>query len=125
MAPSSANSIIERLTQISMDLKSMLAVHEQRIGQQEKTTDNIAGYLEKRREELDVKLKDVYDTMRSQDNSILEEITKLRTESTEQHKFLTDKISKLERYIWLAIGGGMTIVWLLSYAANYFKVLGN
>ena len=103
----------------------MLAVHEQRIGQQEKTTDNIAGYLEKRREELDVKLKDVYDTMRSQDNSILEEITKLRTESTEQHKFLTDKISKLERYIWLAIGGGMTIVWLLSYAANYFKVLGH
>lgn len=120
---SNMNSIIEKLAQISMDLKSMLAVHEQRITNQEKTTDSISGYLEKRREELDVKLKDVYDTMREQDNGILEEISKLRKESSEAHKALTEKINRMERYVWMAIGGGIVGTYVVSMLANYFKVL--
>jgi hypothetical protein len=67
-------SAIEKLTSISIDLKTMLAVHEQRISVQEQTTDNLQDTVEKRREELDIKLKDVYDTMREQDNNILQEI---------------------------------------------------
>jgi len=116
---------IEKLTNVSSDLKAMIAVHDQRIGQQEKTTDTINSYLEKRREEMDVKLKDVYDTMRQQDNNILDEISKLRKESTEQHNILSNKINQLERYIYIAIGGGITITWLISYVANYFKILGH
>ena len=73
---------IEKLTVISSDLKSMLAVHEQRISQQEKVSENLETVVEKRREELDIKLKDVYDTMRDQDNNILQEISKLRAESS-------------------------------------------
>lgn len=116
---------IEKLTNVSSDLKAMIAVHDQRIDQQEKTTDTINSYLEKRREEMDVKLKDVYDTMRQQDNNILDEISKLRKESTEQHDILSTKINQLERYIYIAIGGGITITWLISYVANYFKILGH
>lgn len=116
---------IEKLTNVSSDLKAMIAVHDQRIDQQEKTTDTINSYLEKRREEMDVKLKDVYDTMRQQDNNILDEISKLRKESTEQHNILSTKINQLERYIYIAIGGGITITWLISYVANYFKILGH
>ena len=124
-AKSSVDGIIEKLTQVSMDLKSMLAVHDQRLGQQEKTTDSISVYLEKRREEMDIKLKDVYDTMRAQDNGILEEISKLRSESSEAHKALTEKINKLERYVWMAIGGGIVGTYVVSLIANYFKVLGH
>jgi len=112
---------IEKLTAISSDLKSMLAVHDQRITQQEKTTDELHETVERRREELDGKLKDVYDTMRDQDNNVLKEIAELRRESAEAHKFLTNKINQLEKYIWLAIGGAFVASWIISFIFNYGK----
>jgi uncharacterized coiled-coil DUF342 family protein len=114
---------IEKLTSISSDLKSMLAVHEQRITQQERVSTNLETVVEKRREELDIKLKDVYDTMRDQDNNILQEITKLRSESSEQHKTLSNKINQLERFIWIAMGGGIVLTWAITMVANYFHLI--
>jgi hypothetical protein len=114
---------IEKLTNISSELKQMIAVHELRISQQEKETSSLDLKFEKRRELMDEKFNDVYNTMRDQDNGILEEISKLRKESTEQHNFLLNKINQLERYMYMAIGGGMVITWLLTNAANYLKLL--
>ena len=114
---------IEKLTSISAELKQMLAVHDQRISQQEKETSSLDLKFEKRRELMDEKLNDVYNTMREQDNGILEEIAKLRKESTEQHNVLSNKINQLEKYIYIAIGGGMVITWILTNAANYLKLL--
>lgn len=114
---------IEKLTDISAELKTMIAVHEQRITNQEKNADDIHDILEQRRVELDGHLVKVYDTMREQDKSIVEEISKLRKESTEQHNILSGKIAQLEKFIWMAIGGGMVITWILSNLANYLKLL--
>jgi hypothetical protein len=122
-ARSNNNGLIEKLAQVSMDLKAMLSVHEERLNRQEKTTDNITLYIEKRRDESDQKLKDVYDTMRNQDNIILEELSKIRAESQEAHKALTNRITTLERYIWMAIGGGIVVTYILATAAQYFKIL--
>ena len=116
---------IERLTEISGDLKAMIAVNESRITKQEKSSEELHIIVESRRLENDAKLKDVYNTMREQDNSILTEISKLRKESNDQHTILSNKINQLERYIFVAIGGGIVITWLVSYAANYFKILGH
>ena len=121
-ARSNNDGLIEKLAQVSMDLKAMLSVHEERLNRQEKTTDNITLYIEKRRDESDQKLKDVYDTMRNQDNIILEELSKIRTESQEAHKALTNRITTLERYIWMAIGGGIVVTYILATAAQYFKI---
>jgi hypothetical protein len=113
---------IEKLTTVSIELKSMLAVHEERLNKQEKTTGDIQVTVEKRREELDNKLKDVYDTMRDQDNNILREISNLREESQEAHKQLTSKINQLEKFIWMAVGGGMVLTWIMTNITNIFKV---
>jgi hypothetical protein len=114
-------SVIEKLTTISGELKTIISVHEQRISQQEKLSDELHDVVEKRREELDLKLKDVYDTMRDQDNVVLQHIESLRKESSEQHNDLTEKINKLEKYIWVAIGGGIAASWLISFIFNYSK----
>jgi len=120
--PSKINSLLEQLVAISTDLKAMLAVHDERLNKQEKQTENLGTTVEKRREELDTKLKDVYDTMREQDNNIFTEISKLRQESTEAHKDLNNRISQLEKYIWLAIGGGIVITWIATNLANYLRI---
>ena len=114
---------IEKLTAVSADLKAMLAVHEQRIIQQEKETSSLDLKFEKRRELMDEKLNDVYSTMRTQDNGILEEIAKLRKESSDQHNILHSKINNLEKFIWTAVGGGIVITWILTNAINYLKIL--
>jgi len=122
VAPNKINSLLEQLVAISTDLKAILAVHDERLNQQEKVTENLGTTVEKRREELDTKLKDVYETMRDQDNNILTEISKLRQESTEAHKELNNRISQLEKYIWLAIGGGIVITWIATNLANYLRL---
>jgi len=125
MTPTSdrIEAAIEKLTNVSVELKQMLAVHEQRISQQEKVSDELHDVVEKRRDELDLKLKDVYDTMRDQDKSIVEEIAKLRKESTDQHNILHSKINQLERYIYVAIGGGMVVTWILTNSIYYLKII--
>jgi chromosome segregation ATPase len=116
---------IERLTDISSDLKSMIAVQEQRITQHEKKAEVIEIKLEKRREELDQKLKDVYDTIRSQDTSILAELKAVREEHNKHYECLNQKITAIQRYIWMAIGGGTVLGYGFSFITTYFKVLGH
>lgn len=113
---------IQRLTDVSVDLKSMIAVHDQRINQQEKDTSIIFKLLETRRKELDDKINEVYIDMSNKDNNILEQIQQMRKESSEQHRSLNEKITQLEKFIWIATGGGMVLVWVLSNIANVFKV---
>ena len=46
---------ITKLTEISADLNKMIAVHELRLNQQEKTMDSFVDVLDKRREEYERK----------------------------------------------------------------------
>jgi len=113
---------IEKLTSISSDLKSMIAVQDQRLTHQEKTADDLHHVLEQRRLELDNHLNKVYDTMRDQDEKILNEVKTSREEHNKHYTCLNEKISSLQKYVWLAIGGGMVITWFLTNLANYLKV---
>lgn len=123
MAVDRIESAIEKLTAISNDLKTIIAVHEQRISQQEKQTSDIQEMIEKRREELNEHLKDVYDTMRDEDNKIIQEITAMRKEAAEQHKNLADKISQLEKFVWMAVGGFTIITFLMSHGYKFIGLL--
>jgi SMC interacting uncharacterized protein involved in chromosome segregation len=118
-------SAIERLTDISSDLKAMIAVQEARLTQHEKQAEVIEIKLEKRREELDTKLKDVYDTIRTQDKAILDEIKAVREEQNKHYACLNEKIATIQKYIWMAVGGGTVLGYGFSFITAFFKVLGH
>jgi len=118
-------SAIVRLTDISSDLKSMISNQEARIAQHEKQAEAVEIKLEKRREELDQKLKDVYDTIRDQDQTILTEIKAVREEHNKHYQCLNDKITAIQRYIWMAIGGGVILGYGFSFITTFYKVLGH
>lgn len=119
------DSAIERLTEISGELKAIIAVHEQRITQQEKNTDIIYDILDQRRKETDKRVDDIYNTMRNQDNRILEEIAKMREETQEQFKDMNTAMNKLEKYIWMAIGATGIVSWLIAYGIpNILQIVG-
>ena len=85
---------IAKLTEISSDLNKMIAVHELRITQQEKLTDSIEIVLEKRRDEFEARIKEVYDTIEKEDKNILSEIHN-------SYEKLSKKITDMERMMWL------------------------
>jgi septal ring factor EnvC (AmiA/AmiB activator) len=116
-------AVIERLSVIQTDLNKMLAVHEERINSNQKNVTYLEEVVEKRREESDIKLKDVYETMRSEDNKILTELNNIRKESTEQHNILTAKINEIEKRLWMYIGGVSVIVFVLTHTDTIIKIL--
>jgi ABC-type transporter Mla subunit MlaD len=93
---------IQRLAVVASDLSKMLAVHEHRIGQQEKTYENIVTSMEKRRSEIDSTLKDVYHTIKAEDNIIRAEVTKHF--SDQDHK-----IEDLQKTVYKAMGAATII----------------
>jgi hypothetical protein len=117
------DNVLEKLTQVSVDLKMMLAVHEEKIGQQEKHQGYLEKVIEDRRILSDAQIDKVYTTMREQDQKILDEIKSLREDMTNQHKEVSTKISLMEKYIWMAIGGGILGAWFVSQLFTYFKLI--
>ena len=113
---------IERLTEISADLNKMLAVQEQKLTHQEKSVNLLAEIMEKRREEYDKKIQNVYDVMRDEDKKVLLELELIRKEQKEQHKSITDRMSALEKIIWTYLGGFSVIMFVISYGPTLLKM---
>ena len=75
------------------------------------------------RSEIDHKLEEVYKNMNEQEKNIFEEIAKFRQDTASQYSKLNERISQLEKYIWMAIGGGIVASWLISYVVKYFNLV--
>ena len=116
-------AVIERLSIIQTDLNKMLAVHEEKLNVAERNVNHLEEVVEKRREESDIKLKDVYDTMRSEDNKILTELNTMRKEAADQHTKLNEKITEIEKKLWMYIGGVSVIVFVLTHTDTIVKFL--
>lgn len=110
---------IEKLTIISGDLNKILAVHEHRLSDHDRVITNIEDTMERRREEADIKLQNVYDRFKEGDRNILEEINNLRSEANEQHEKLSTKIAHIERTIWTYLGGFSVFVFVITYGPSF------
>ena len=109
---------IAKLTEISSDLNKMIAVHELRITQQEKMTDSIEIVLEKRRDEFEMKIKEIYETIEKEDKNILEEIH-------ESYEKLSKKISDMERMMWVYMGGIAVAAFAIANWGDLLKLFLN
>jgi ABC-type transporter Mla subunit MlaD len=103
---------IEKLTEVSQNVSKLLAVHEEKLGQQEKINNNFSVLMEQRRNETDKKLEDIWD-----------ELKDIRNEQRSQHNSINDKLSKFERFVWMVGGGGVVIGFLLSYGPTILKLI--
>jgi len=114
--------VIAQLSNVAHDVAKMLAVNEQRINQQEKITDTIGAKLEKRDDEVDKKFVNVYNAIKEGDADIIATIEKIAVTREKQFDEINKKISRLEKWGWMAIGGGLVVGFLLSVAFNIFKL---
>lgn len=115
--------VLERLTEISADLNKVLAVQEQRLMQNEKSMSILEEVSERRREEYDRKIQNVYDVMNREDKNILEELEVIRKEQKEQYKAISEKMTSLEKMLWMYFGGISVIVFLITYGPKILEFL--
>lgn len=119
------DTTIQKLTEVSSAVSQLLAVQSNRLEVQEKNSDKIQELIEQRRVEHDKAIKELYSRiddveidlqkeMKEYQEKILEKIDELKTDGSTQHQQISDRMSKLERWMWIVIGGGVVIGFLID-----------
>ena len=101
------DTAIQKLTDVSTSIKSMLAVHEEKISRQEQIDDIIFGKLKDRENEIDKVHRELTKEIQSTEKRLLIEMKQIKLD-------LGARVGIIERYKWLIMGGALVIGWILS-----------
>ena len=106
---------ITRLTDISAGIKSMLAVHEEKLRRVDTSQDDLFAMLEDRRREWEDDLKDLHSRITTQSRNLREAIDQVQNK-------LDTRVGILERWRWLIIGGAILLGFIVngSMSSNFF-----
>ena len=101
------DTAIEKLTGISSSIKSMLAVHEEKLSQAEKLDEIIFSKLKERQVETETRYASLIENMDLTEKRIMKEIMSIKNT-------LGDRVNVLEKWKWLIIGGSIVIGFILA-----------
>ena len=108
------DTAIDKLTDVSTSIKSMLAVHEEKIARQEKIDEVIFDKLKDRADEISDVYRELKRDVEMSEKRLLIEIKSLKND-------IGARVGVLERYKWLIIGGAIVIGWILS--KNFMTII--
>jgi DNA anti-recombination protein RmuC len=136
---------IEKMTETNSSIKELLAVHEQRLQQQENGVRTFYEVIEKRKEETDrgfeVLRKEIKEEIKEQymdlkstveqlrqgqvdfTNRIEQKVTTLQNSSDTEFKSLEDRVRKLEAWRWILVGGGLVVGFIVGHFADLSHLL--
>ena len=107
------DTAIEKLTELAVNIKSMLAVHESKIARAEQVDDDIFVLLEGRRKEWDADLKELHSRITTNTRELREEMIdcekRILLEIRSVRGELSGRVGLLEKWRWLIIGGAIVI----------------
>ena len=109
---------IEKLTDITVSLKSMLIQQETKLAKAEETHNDIFITLESRRKEWDNDLKELHSRITTNtrelrehqiisENKMLNELRNIRTQ-------LDNRVAVLEKWRWIIVGGSIIVGLMIS-----------
>ena len=108
------DTAIDKLTDVSTSIKSMLAVHEEKITRQEKIDEIIFEKLKDRADEISDVYRELKKDVEMSEKRLLIEIKSLKND-------IGARVGVLERYRWLILGGAIVIGWILS--KNFMPII--
>lgn len=101
------DTAIEKMTDVSTSIKSMLAVHEEKLTKQEQIDEVIFDKLRERASDINKVYDDLHKNITQVERRLLLEIKSLRQD-------IGGRVSMLERWKWLIIGGSIVVGFILS-----------
>ena len=106
------DTAIEKLTDVSTSIKSMLAVHEEKLQRQEQIDEVIFDKIRERGTEIDQVYRDLQKEIQSVEKRLLVEIKSLKLD-------IGGRVSMLEKYRWIILGASIVVGWILSSNFKY------
>ena len=106
------DTAIDKLTDVSTCVKSMLAVHEEKLQRSEQIDEVIFSKLKERQTEIDDIQRELKSNIELSEKRLLCEIKTIRND-------IGDRVSLLEKWRWLILGGSIVIGWVLSKNFTY------
>ncbi len=107
------DNTIDKLTDISSSIKSMLAVHEEKLSKNEDIDKAIFSLLENRRKESDNKFEDIHSRLNKSVKDLRDEVElsekRLMCEIKQLNINLGNRVGMLEKYRWMIIGGAIIV----------------
>ena len=104
---------IDKLTDVSTSIKSMLAVHSEKIARQEQVDEIIFEKLKDRAAEIDKVKADIELSLYQVEKRLLIEIKSLKND-------IGARVGMLEKYRWIILGAAIVIGWIVS---NNFEAI--
>ena len=98
---------ITRLTDISAGIKSMLAVHEEKLRRVDTSQEDLYSMLENRRQEWEEDLEKLHSRISTQSRDLREAIDQVQNK-------LDSRVGILKRWRWLIIGGAILLGFILQ-----------
>ena len=95
------DTAIDRLTTVSNSIDKMLGIHENRLMNQEKQAEVIHNRITDFKKEL------------------IDEIKQLRKENEEQHKMVSERLERLEKWRWFVVGIAAAIGFILAQVKSF------
>ena len=108
------DTAIDKLTDVSTSIKSMLAVHEEKITRQEKIDEVIFEKLKDRADEISDVYRELKKDVEMSEKRLLIEIKSLKND-------IGARVGVLEKYRWIIIGGAIVVGWILS--KNFMPII--
>ena len=104
---SKIDTAIEKMTDVSTSIKSMLAVHEEKLAKQEQIDEVIFDKLKERQSSINQVYDDLHKNISQVERRLLLEIKTLKHD-------MNSRVGMLEKWKWLIIGGSIVIGFILS-----------
>ena len=121
------DNAIDKLTDISGSIKSMLAVHEEKLSKQEEIDKAIFNLLESRRVESDSKFEDIHGRLNKSVEGLREEVElsekRLMCEIKSLASNLDGRIGVFEKYRWIIIGAAIVLGLSMPQILSVIKII--
>lgn len=130
---SKIDTSIEKLTGLANDISKLLAVHDQRLDQLEKSKDDTSDDIKDLHSRITTTSREVCEKIDAMEDMIERKLKENKESSTEQHskiqeeireeiKSISSRITVLEQWRWYIIGGAAVVGFLLSFIVDKITI---
>ena len=121
------DNAIDKLTDISGSIKSMLAVHEEKLSKQEDIDKAMFNLIESRRVEFDNNYKELHARINKIHKELTDEIEmsekRLMCEIKTLNSNLDGRIGVFEKYRWIIMGAAIVVGLSMPSILNVLKII--
>tara|TARA_Y100000356_G_scaffold134512_1_gene144043 strand:- start:722 stop:1168 length:447 start_codon:yes stop_codon:yes gene_type:complete len=121
------DNAILKITDVSNSINRMLAVHEERLANQEESISRQEKDTEDRKREFEKDVEIIHERINSTKHDLSDMMSKQHAEQSESinsiKKDLKDRVGVLERWRWILIGGCIVVGFALHKLMNFNIVI--